>query len=61
MIVPLPLPEAELNESQAALSLAVQFSDPFPPLLTAILWLGGLPPPATDENARPLGERTIEG
>jgi hypothetical protein len=53
--VPLPVPEAGLRVSQAALSLAVHVRVPPPVLLILRVWLAGLPPPCWAANEKLVG------
>lgn len=58
---PLPMPEAGLTVSQAALSLADQVSVPPPVLLMVRVWADGLAPPCVAAKEKLAGLAPIAG
>jgi hypothetical protein len=59
--VPLPVPEAGLRVSHAALSLALQVKVPPPVLLMLTVWEAGLLPPCCAVNDKLVGLAPMAG
>ena len=60
-IVPLPVPEAGLRVSHAAVSLALQLKVPPPVLLMLTVWAAGLLPPCWAVKDKLVGLAPIAG
>jgi len=59
--MPFPVPEADDNVNQAALSLVLQLKVPPPVLLIFRVWAMGLPPPCWAVKDRLVGLAPIAG